>query len=226
MDYNDRWNKEKFIEYRKLKRSGYTDKMLIEYFGEDIYYSGIYNRKSTIMPWLEFITEIIITPEYTNYKISKKTSDIYKNKLDYIIQFENIGVDYIIYLFFYIIEGIETYNVLLTTKNQWNEYEMKLDEIRYKGYITDDERNELVNIVEKETGLNQLFPVMKKTSYILYDIFEKELGCNIISLGETKNMVKINLYRNIIKNSFSNIEEIGEKFDDVDNKYYLYKIEL
>lgn len=226
MDYNDRWNKEKFIEYRKLKRSGYTDKMLIEYFGEDIYYSGIYNRKSTIMPWLEFITEIIITPEYTNYKISKKTSDIYKNKLDYIIQFENIGVDYIIYLFFYIIQGIETYNVLLTTKNQWNEYEMKLDEIRYKGYITDDERNELVNIVEKETGLNQLFPVMKKTSYILYDIFEKELGCNIISLGETKNMVKINLYRNIIKNSFSNFEEIGEKFDDVDNKYYLYKIEL
>lgn len=38
-------------------------------------------------------------------------------------------------------------------------------------------------------------------------------------------MVKINLYRNIINNSFSNIEEIGEKFDDDDgNKYYLYKI--
>jgi hypothetical protein len=37
-------------------------------------------------------------------------------------------------------------------------------------------------------------------------------------------MVKINLYRNIIKNSFSNIEEIGEKFDDSGNKYYLYKI--
>ncbi len=29
--------------------------MLIQHFGEDIYYSGMYNRKSTIMPWLEFL---------------------------------------------------------------------------------------------------------------------------------------------------------------------------
>lgn len=37
-------------------------------------------------------------------------------------------------------------------------------------------------------------------------------------------MVKINLYRNIIKNSFSNVIEMGEKLDIVGNKYYLYKI--
>ena len=223
MEYNDRWNKEKFIEYKKLKRSGYTDKMLIEHFGEDIYHSGMYNRKSTIMPWLEFITEITITPEYTDYTFSKKLSDIYKDKFDYIIKFQNNGIDYIISLFYYIIDSIETYNVLLTTETQWDEYEKKLNSIRHKGYITDDERDELVNIVEKETGLNHLYPVMKKISYILFDIFEKELGNSILSIGETKNMVKTNLYRNIIKNSFSNIEEIGEKSDDVGNKYYLYK---
>ena len=226
MEYNDRWNKEKFIEYKKLKRSGYTDKMLIEHFGEDIYHSGMYNRKSTIMPWLEFITEITITPEYTDYTFSKKLSDIYKDKFDYIIKFQNNGIDYIISLFYYIIDSIETYNVLLTTETQWDEYEKKLNSIRHKGYITDDERDELVNIVEKETGLNHLYPVMKKISYILFDIFEKELGNSILSLGETKNIVKINLYRNIIKNSFSNVEEIGENFDDVGNKYYLYKIKI
>lgn len=218
------WDKEKFIEYRKLKRSGYTDKMLIEHFGEDIYYSGMYNRKSSIMPWLEFITEITITPEYTDYNFSKRSSDLYQNKSDYIINFHNNDVDYIIYLFFYIIEGIETYNILLTTKNQWFEYENKLNEIKHKGYITDDERNDLVNIVEKETGLNHLYSVMKKISYILFDIFEKELSGNIISLGQTENIVKINLYRNIIKNSFSNVVEIGEKLDDAGNKYYLYNI--
>ena len=223
MEYNERWSKEKFIEYKKLKRSGYTDKMLIEHFGEDIYHSGMYNRKSTIMPWLEFITEITIIPEYTDYTFSKKLSDIYKDKFDYIIKFQNNGIDYIISLFYYIIDSIETYNVLLTTETQWDEYEKKLNSIRHKGYITDDERDELVNIVEKETGLNQLYPVMKKISYILFDIFEKELGNSILSIGETKNMVKINLYRNIIKNSFSNIEEIGQKSDDVGNKYYLYK---
>ena len=226
MEYNERWSKEKFIEYKKLKRSGYTDKMLIEHFGEDIYHSGMYNRKSTIMPWLEFITEITITPEYTDYTFSKKLSDIYKDKFDYIIKFQNNGIDYIISLFYYIIDSIETYNVLLTTETQWDEYEKKLNSIRHKGYITGDERDELVNIVEKETGLNHLYPVIKKISYILFDIFEKELGNSILSIGETKNMVKINLYRNIIKNSFSNIEELGEKFDDVGNKYYLYKIEI
>ncbi len=223
MEYNERWTSDKFIEYRKLKRSGYTDKMLIEHFGEDIYYSGMYNRKSTIMPWLEFITEITITPEYTYYTFSKKLSDIYKDKFDYIIKFQNNGVDYIISLFYYIIDNVETYNVLLTTETQWNEYEKKLNSIRSKGYITDDERNELVNIVEKETSLNHLYLVMKRISYILFDFFEKELSSSIISIGETKNMVKINLYRNIIKNSFPNIEEFGEKYDDVGNKYYLYK---
>ena len=29
-EYNEIWTREKFLEYRKLKRSGYTDKMLIE----------------------------------------------------------------------------------------------------------------------------------------------------------------------------------------------------
>lgn len=176
------------------------------------------------MPWLEFITEITITPEFTDYTFSKKLSDIYKDKFDYIIKFQNNEVYYIISLFYYIIDSIETLNVLLTTEIQWIEYEKKLNDIRHKGYITDEERNELVNILEKETGLNHLYPVMKKISYILFDIFEKDLGNSIISLGETKNLVNINLYRNIIKNSFSNIQELGEKLDDVGNKYYLYKI--
>jgi len=222
MNYNNRWCKEKHIEYRMLKRDGYTQKMLIEHFGEDIYYSGMYNRTSSIMPWLDFIKEIKITPEYTNYNLSKIQSNIYPNEFDYTIRFENNNIEYVITLFFYLIEGMETYNILLTTEKQWIEYEKKLVEIGNKGYITDDERNELVNIVEKETGFNQLYPVMKKVSYILSDVFEKRININIISLGETKNIVKINLYRNIIKNSFQNIREVGEKFDEVGNKYFIY----
>ncbi len=223
-EYNEKWTKEKFIEYRKLKRNGYSHEMLKEHFGEDIYHSGLYNKKSSIMPWLQFITEISITPEYTNYNSSKEISDIYVDKFDYIIDFDDNGIKYIISLFYYIIEGIETYNILFTTENQWKDYKLKLDSIRKKGYITDDERNELVGIVEKETGFNKLYPVMKKASYILFDIIENKLGNVIISLGETKNIVKINLYRNIIKNSFSNVNEIGEKFDEAGNKYYIYKI--
>jgi hypothetical protein len=215
MEYNSRWTRDKFLEYRKLKRSGYSDKMLIEHFGEDIYYSGLYNKKSTVMPWLDFISEIIITPEYVDYEISEKSSDIYPNKLDYIINFTDGYNEYVISLFYYIIEDIETYNILLTTEKQWNEYKTKLNKIRYKGYITDEERNELIDIVEKETGFNQIYSVMKKVSYILSDLFKNKLSDYIISIGDTKNIVKINLYRNIIKNSFQNITEIGIKKDDV-----------
>jgi hypothetical protein len=217
------WSKDKHIEYRKLKRSGYTDKMLIEHFGENIYESGMYNRKSSIMPWLQFITEINITPEYTDYNLSKKSSDIYLEKFDYIIRFEDDNTKYIISLFYYIIDEIETYNILLTTEKQWMDYESKLNDIQYKGYITNDERIELINIVEKETGLNRLYPVMKKVSYILFDVIKK-LGDMTVSLGETGNIVKINLYRNIIKNSFVGVIEIDSKFDNTNNKYYIYKI--
>lgn len=225
MNYNDKWTREKFLEYRKLKKTGYTTEMLIDHFGEDIYHSGIYNKKSTIMPWLEFMTEIKITPEYTNFNISKEYSDIYEDKLDYIINFNDKDIDYIISFFYYIIDNIETYNILLTTKNQWDEYKEKMGEIKHKGYVTEEEHNELVSIVEKETGFNQLYSIMKKVSYILFDMLENELGNVIISLGETRNIIKINLYRNIIKNSFPSIEE-DQKMDNIGNKYYLYKIKV
>lgn len=221
-DYNERWTREKFLEYRKLKRNGLSHKMLIEHFGEDIYYSGLYNRKSNIMPWLDFITEITINPEYSDYNISKTASDIYINKFDYIIDFIDNEIKYVITLFYYTIDNIETYNILLTTDKQWNDYRNKINEIRNKGYITDAERTELVNIVEKETGYNQVYSILKKVSYILFDFIENNLGSVIISIGETKNIVKINLYRNIIKNSFSKIIDKGYKFDDVGNKYYLF----
>lgn len=225
MNYNDKWSRENHIEYRKLKRSGYTDEMLIEHFGENIYHSGIYNKKSTIMPWLNFITEIIITPEKTNYNINKKSSDIYPNKIDYVINFNENDEDYIISMIYYEIENIKTYNILLTTEKQWNEYLNKIEEFRYKGYITDEERTELISIVEKETNYNQIYSVMKKVSYVLFDFIKNNFKNFIISIGEIKNTIKINLYRSIIKNSFKYVNYIGHRSDIVGNKYFIYIIE-
>jgi hypothetical protein len=53
--YNERWTREKFLEYRKLKRSGYSHNMLKEHFGEDIYHSGLYNKNASIIPYDYFI---------------------------------------------------------------------------------------------------------------------------------------------------------------------------
>lgn len=224
--YNNHWTREKHIEYRKLKRNGYDQNMLIEHFGEDIYHSGMYNKNTSIMPWLEFITEISINPEYTDYSVLEEYSDIYLGKNDYIIIFEDNQIEYVICLFYYVLENIETYNILLTTKKQWEEYKAKINKIRHKGYITDEERNELVNIVEKETGFNKLYSIMRKVSYILFDMIKNKLGHTIISLGETRNLVKINLYRNIIKNSFKNVVELKDMFDIVGNKYFIYEIKI
>ena len=99
-----------------------------------------------------------------------------------------------------------------------------LNSIRHKGYITDIEREELIKIVEKETDYNQIYSVMKKVSYILLDFIKNNINNITISIGETNRIVKINLYRNIIKNSFPNMIDLGYKTDTNNNKYYLYKI--
>ena len=219
--YNDIWTREKFLEYRNLKREGYSHEMLKEHFGDDIYHSGLYNKNSSILPWLDFLKEIIVTPEYTSYNINTKYSDIHNNKIDYIVDFIDNGNIYIISLFYYEINNIETYNILLTTKKQWDDYINKLNIFKLKGFITDEERVELVNIVEKETGYNQLYTILRKTSYILSDLIKNKLNGCPISLGDTNNPVKINLYRNIIKSSFNDLIESEEIFND--NKYFIYK---
>ncbi len=70
--YNEKWTREKFIEYRKLKRSGYTHQMLIDHFGEDIYHSGLYSKNASMIPYDYFtkyfenkINEIKINPDQT-----------------------------------------------------------------------------------------------------------------------------------------------------------------
>jgi hypothetical protein len=87
------------------------------------------------MPWLQFITEIKITPQYTEYNHYEKKSDI-------ILTFEESDVKYVILLFFYTIEDTDTYNIILTTEDQWELYKIKLEELRHKNYITEEERNQ------------------------------------------------------------------------------------
>jgi hypothetical protein len=125
---------------------------------------------------------------------------------------------------YYIIDNIPTYNIILTTCEQWQDYTNELNRVRNKGYITDDERNNLINIIEKETGYNHIYSIMQKISYILFEFIKTEFKNNIIlSIGETKNPIKINLYRNIIKGSFPNLIELGERIIN-DDKYYLYRV--
>jgi len=226
-EYNEKWTREKFIEYRKLKKSGYTDKMLIEHFGDDIYQSGMYNKNSSLLPnilkYILFVNEIKINLEKTEYNYIPSPSNYLKNKTDYIISFYSNDLPYIISLMYFPINNMETYNIVFTARDQWNEYNFKLRNFLKKGFINDDEFDILNKIIGKETKLNNLFPIFRKLSWILLDFYDKQLKGKLLSIGDTENKKKIKLYRNIIKDSFSNITEEEIIFNG--NKYYIYKIE-
>lgn len=217
-----KWSKEKQKEYRKLKREGKTKSQLKEHFGDDIYYSGMFNRVSNILPWHLF-TEIKINPVETPYSYWNRNSNFYSNKIDYLAEFISKGVKYILYLMYYEVNKIPTYNVIFTTKDQYDEYIIKFEEFIQKGYITEEEREILKDILEKETNLNDVFGLTKRLSFVIFDLYQKKIDGFVLSIGETDNPTKIRFYRDIIKNSFQNIEE-KEKTDNVGNKYYLYEI--
>lgn len=225
-NYNKRWTREKFLEYRKLKKGGYTHEMLIEHFGEDIYYSGLYNKNAPTLPnvlkYVNFINEIKVNPEKTKYTELTTISILNQNKNDYLLTFTSNGVIYVIYLMYFKIHDIDTYNIVFTTEYQWREYQKKLTEFTKKGYVEKKEFDILDNIIGKETKLNDLFPIIRKLSWILLDFYNKKLNGKLLSIGETKNEKKINLYRNIVKNSFDNIKEKETTFND--DKYFIYKI--
>lgn len=228
-DYNEKWTREKFIEYRRLKRSGYTDKMLKEHFGEDIYYSDMYNKNAHIIPYDYFtkyfenkLNEIKINPEKTEYDITPVYSSLDTNKMDYILTFLSGDVLYTICIMYYKIHNDDTYNIIFTTTDQWNQYRQEFFNLSKKGSINKDEWRLLNDIISRETGFNDLFPIFRKISWILLDFYDKHIKDEILSIGDTENKKKINLYRNIIKDSFGNIIETETTFNG--NKYYLYKI--
>ena len=224
--YNDKWTREKFIEYRKLKKGGYSHEMLKEHFGEDIFHSGMYNKNPSILPIIikygKFINEIKISPESVDYNFTKQPSHFIKGKSDYIISFFSNNVPYIIALLYFPINNKETFNIFFTTRNQWSDYEYNLINFLKKGNITDSEFKILVDIVEKETELNDLFPIFRKISWVLLDFHEKNLKGKLISIGDTTNVVKISLYRNIIKDTFKNIIESEDNIGSY--KYFIYEI--
>jgi hypothetical protein len=225
MEYNDIWTRDKYKEYRRLKRNGYSDKMLMEHFGEDIFHSGMYRKgagKFNMIKYIEFVNEIKISPEQVEYRYQKQPSIFYNNRNDYVISFYSNERPYIISLLYYPISDIETYNIVFTTRDQWNEYEYKCINFTQKGFLNEEEFELLDNIIGKETKLNELFPLFRKMSWIIIDFWSKVLKDVIFSIGETKNEKKINFYRNIIKYSFPNMEESILRYENTD--YFIYKI--
>jgi hypothetical protein len=220
------WTKEKFLEYRKLKRSGYSHQDLINHFGDEIYESGLYNKNAHVLPYSQFVrnnqkmNEIKINHMETHYISSAMFSDFDKTKMDYLLYFNHSDVSYVICLMYFKINDTDTYNIIFTTLDNWIKYREKNTNYIKKGYLTIEEWTELDKIVSEETNYNEVYQLMKKISYIIFDYVKLNFQEVIFSIGETKNEQKINLYRNIIQHSFPNFKEEKVSFNGV--TYYLY----
>jgi hypothetical protein len=68
---------------------------------------------------------------------------------------------------------------------------------------------------------------MNAISNIILDFYEKVLKIRLLSIKfsitETDNLKKINMYRNIIKDSFKNVKE-SDDIDEEGKRIYYYKI--
>lgn len=219
MDYNEIWTREKFLEYRKLKRFGYTDNMLIEHFGEDIWESGLYNKNYSKYSFLKKFNEIKINPINSPYKYYNRGNDFIENKVDHICEFISSEIPYVIIFLYLEINNIETYNIIFTTKEQYEKYLNKIEYFRNNQQFDIDE---LKNILEEQIDSRNIFSLFKRLSYIIFDYYKNHLKDIKLSIGDTNDKKKINFYRDIIKNSFENIkEEIEEVYNEM---YYIYTI--
>lgn len=223
MKFNRYWTKEDNDLMRQLIKEGKDVDYIMNYFGEKIKYhpKGKYNH-NYMKPFFDYLSEIKINPIETPYEIRTMSSFFYKNKKDHIIRFPSNMVFYVLYFMYFEIDNLPTYNIFFTTENQFDQYILKFENYTKKGYVKEDEFDDLKNIIEKETYYNDIYSIMKRLSFIIFD-YHKNLKEKYFSIGETDNKIKIKLYRNIIKDSFENINEF-EIVDKNENKYFVYEI--
>lgn len=221
MIFNKIWTKELNDELRTLTKNGKSVDEIKNHFGVLLEHHP--NKKycyGKILPYKTFLNGI------TDYEIRQKPSISFANKDDILVYFKTEKENYVLVLFYYVDSGIESYNLLFTTESSYIEYNERLSQIlktKLQGEgLSDSEMMELSEIIEKETKLNELHSVINKISYILLDIYPK-LNNTMLSIGNTKRSQKINMYRDIIKNSFKNIKETELKDSFGDLTYY-YKI--
>lgn len=236
MKFNEQWTKEDNDLLRTFNKEHKSFKYIKEYFGMEKlkqHPNKKFNFGKCIMPYSNFminipnaVYEMIVNPKHTIYKIEMKKSLSYENKNDYLLRFVVNNHNYILIFFYYIDKKIESYNLLFTTENLYIEYETELNKIISSGkkQLTDEDNDYLASILEMKTNHNEVIPLFKSLSYILFD-FYYNISPILLSINETKIPVKIEFYRKLIKDSFEDVSEIKAK-DNFNKNIYYYKIKL
>lgn len=176
----------------------FNDKRYMKNFREHIESMGLEFR----LP----LNEMVYTPKETKYNIEKIPSKRWAGEFSYNIWFDTdkatteTGHTYILQFTYYIdymgeFEKKPLFNVSFSTKEQ---YEMSKD-------LDEDDAEK---IYEMPTNKNEREELMQRLLY-LFNEFHIKYGYIISAyvVGETEDMVKINYYRNLIKDSLHNVKE-------------------
>lgn len=228
MEFNNIWTKELNDELRQMNKEGKSVDEIRKRFGKllESHPDKKYCSGDKLLPFRNFINEVYVNPKFVKYYTTERESLSFEGKFDYILTFETDKSEYVLILFYLIDNSIESYNILFATTIQYQKYLNKLKEIiltkKPGEKLTENENIELSNILEEQTDLNEPLKIMNSTAYILTRFCPRK-NIKLLSIGETRIKAKINMYRDIIKNSFPNITEtIG--VDEKDKDIYYYSI--
>jgi len=163
------------------------------------------------------LNEIKAIPLYTESKLIEKPSLAYKNEKNFEFHFETTTKNKYVLDFICIYDNISPFpnrrmfNISFTKLNQ---HDIN-NPIKY----------------ERETNDNEHIELFKRLLYVFDDAYNNTLKqfSNIFIIGETKNIKKINFYRNVIGDSTKHMglnykEYYGDSSINLGKKVYYYEI--
>ena len=212
MNFNDDWSKEDNDKLRQLIKEHKTPDEIISIMGFEKLDKN--PKKKYVGKFSEFVVnEIYIRePKNTIYTLTQNKSTHFPNNLDYEASFKtNSEENYILDLIY--IEDLfspfpnrSMYNISFTTKFQHD----LTNSLKY----------------EKETGKDEFFEIMSRLTYILCDIDNyiiTKIPNIVYIIGETPNPQKINSYRDLVKTSLSQYQELkGNSSINLGRPVYYY----
>jgi len=205
MEFNVNWTKEDNDQLRKFIKEKKSEEFIRNYFGNDkLFYhpgkkyhisgkSGSIPTFKNINDFSGFINEIKYDELKTDFKIDFTKNPIFENQFNYIYTFQtNSGNRYVVD-FIYLKDNIgpfkerDIYNISFTLEKNRN----------LSNYVD----------YEKISYLNENHELMKRLIFIFKDFNNKFGNGCVYLLGETEDIGKINWYRNLISDSFSNVKK-------------------
>lgn len=212
MQFTKDWTKEDNDFLRKLIKERKTPDEITEIIGIEKLEKN--PKKKYVGRFSEFIlNEISATPKNTLYNLKQEKSKYFKDKINYIINFETDSNQVYFIDLVYIEDkqspfpNIPIFNISFTIEQQHD----LSNSLKY----------------EKDTDKGEFFELMNRMSYILIDV-DKIIRLNnpniVYMIGETTNPQKINAYRDIIKTTFLNFKELKgySSFNLGKPSYYYY----